>query len=534
MPPRKRQLCKVCVVENPTAPKIAQKQGLCNKHGAAQKYCKQCLIDNPTKPSGIQKNGLCKKHNNMNTFPCRACVETYVQHPIMVTSGFCSNHKGYKIKPRCKICISDKVEKPGPAKENGLCIKHGASKTYCVICLKETPENPKQVYNNNLCMSHGAEKKYCTVCLEEKSENPKLSQKDGLCLSHGAELKKCEKCLELNVEKPNLAKKDGLCTYHKDDGGTTIYCSKCIELNIVDKKYVDYRGNMCGEHAEKFNYKNIINRDKIKIYCRCCLEENSENPKLVTPNRLCSDHTNNRKKCIACIHEKITNPALARRNGLCHKHGAPPKLCKKCVENNEKCPKFARRGGLCVKCGGDDTAVYCKSENCGYIAIRSQYCRFHFKENGGNETVAFCSTGCGCISRKNGLCYKHILDIEYKNKLKEKQNVYERKRYKEDINYMITKLLRCRFAEIIKSKKSIKFDSVLNFIGCSVDYLREYLESKFKDGMTWENKGEWHIDHIKPCASFDITDIEEQKKCFHYTNLQPLWAKDNISKGCKW
>ena len=51
--------------------------------------------------------------------------------------------------------------------------------------------------------------------------------------------------------------------------------------------------------------------------------------------------------------------------------------------------------------------------------------------------------------------------------------------------------------------------------------------------MNWNNIGKWHIDHIKPCKSFDLTKSDEQKKCFHYTNLQPLWALDNIKKGAK-
>ena len=69
--------------------------------------------------------------------------------------------------------------------------------------------------------------------------------------------------------------------------------------------------------------------------------------------------------------------------------------------------------------------------------------------------------------------------------------------------------------------------------GCTIPYLRGYLEGKFKEGMTWENYGSWHVDHIKPCASFDLTKKEEQEKCFHYTNLQPLWALENIKKGKK-
>ena len=63
-----------------------------------------------------------------------------------------------------------------------------------------------------------------------------------------------------------------------------------------------------------------------------------------------------------------------------------------------------------------------------------------------------------------------------------------------------------------------------------------HLEALFQPGMTWDNHAidGWHIDHIRPCTSFDLTDPEQQRQCFHYTNLQPLWAFDNISKSDKW
>lgn len=82
---------------------------------------------------------------------------------------------------------------------------------------------------------------------------------------------------------------------------------------------------------------------------------------------------------------------------------------------------------------------------------------------------------------------------------------------------------------ICKSKASMEL------LGCDFEFLKDYLESKFLPGMTWENYGlyGWHIDHITPVASFDLLDPEQQKKCFHYSNLQPLWAKDNLVKGSK-
>jgi hypothetical protein len=72
-------------------------------------------------------------------------------------------------------------------------------------------------------------------------------------------------------------------------------------------------------------------------------------------------------------------------------------------------------------------------------------------------------------------------------------------------------------------------------IGCTIPQLMAHLEAHFTDGMTWGNKGRggWHIDHIIPCALFDLTDPEQQKACFHWSNLQPLWEADNIRKGAR-
>jgi hypothetical protein len=67
-------------------------------------------------------------------------------------------------------------------------------------------------------------------------------------------------------------------------------------------------------------------------------------------------------------------------------------------------------------------------------------------------------------------------------------------------------------------------------LGCSIEEFKEHIEKKFKKGMTWNNYGEWELDHIKPCCSFDLTDLEQQKLCFHYTNIQPLWKKEHRIK----
>ena len=112
--------------------------------------------------------------------------------------------------------------------------------------------------------------------------------------------------------------------------------------------------------------------------------------------------------------------------------------------------------------------------------------------------------------------------------------IYEKNRKKIDAEFKLLKTLRSRLGNAVRKQKSNKNNTTIDLLGCSISFLKNFLETKFKEGMTWENHGEWHVDHIKPCASFNLLDEEEQKMCFHYTNLQPLWAYENLSKGCKY
>jgi hypothetical protein len=129
---------------------------------------------------------------------------------------------------------------------------------------------------------------------------------------------------------------------------------------------------------------------------------------------------------------------------------------------------------------------------------------------------------------------------EYRKKpgYKEKFNLYMKNymnnKLKTDPNFKLTMQLRHRIYLALKVKGISKSKRTMKLLGCTVEELWKHLESKFQPGMTKENYGKWHVDHIRPCASFDLTDPEQQSICFHYTNLQPLWAKDNIRKGSKY
>lgn len=151
---------------------------------------------------------------------------------------------------------------------------------------------------------------------------------------------------------------------------------------------------------------------------------------------------------------------------------------------------------------------------------------------------------------------KHYREVN-KNKLKIKKNVYyiknrdkikikksnyyqftkdERKKYnynklKTDIQYKLRSNLRSRLNRAITN--GYKAGSAVKDLGCSINEFKTYLESKFLPGMSWDNwsRDGWHIDHIKPLTSFDLKNREQLLEACHYTNLQPLWAEENLSKG---
>lgn len=144
--------------------------------------------------------------------------------------------------------------------------------------------------------------------------------------------------------------------------------------------------------------------------------------------------------------------------------------------------------------------------------------------------------------------YKKAKDKEYREAHRDQKREYNRIWVKESYhklkqdpdNELFTRLrvkknLSRRLRELLRQQKSLR---CIDYVGCSFDKLRMYLESRFEDGMNWYNYGNvawnkmnaWHIDHIIPCASFDMSNPVHQLACFHYKNIQPMWGIDNIKK----
>lgn len=200
--------------------------------------------------------------------------------------------------------------------------------------------------------------------------------------------------------------------------------------------------------------------------------------------------------------------------------------CSKCMEA-KLLSEFFPKPKLCRPCSSDKQKRYRKTEN--WIKYSSKQ---EVKDKANAASKRYYQRNSETIKEKKR---------DYTDKNKEKMKNYWRSwasnRRKIDLKFKVKENLRKRLRRAVLNKT----ESAIKLVGCSVDELLLYLESKFVDGMSWENYGNgpekvanakyWHIDHIKPCSSFDLSDPEEQKKCFHFTNLQPLWGIDNITKG---
>lgn len=192
------------------------------------------------------------------------------------------------------------------------------------------------------------------------------------------------------------------------------------------------------------------------------------------------------------------------------------KICRKCKEL-KFLSEFVHRTNLCKQCKGltstpyDIVILYGEGKECTQCLDFKKWKEFCYCKNTNDKKSIYC---------------------------RECRSLNVKLRLWTDINFRLSSCLRKRIHSVLKGKS--KSSDTMELIGCSIDYLKNHLENKFQYDMTWENYGrgdknkkEWHVDHIIPCCKFDLTKEEEQRKCFHYSNLQPLWAVDNIKKGGK-
>lgn len=110
---------------------------------------------------------------------------------------------------------------------------------------------------------------------------------------------------------------------------------------------------------------------------------------------------------------------------------------------------------------------------------------------------------------------------------------WARQKRTEEPLFVLISRLRCRTRSALRTASARASTRSVALLGCTRRQLAQHIEGMFADGMSWENIRLWHVDHIVPVSAFDLTDHEQQRAAFHFTNLQPLWAKDNLKKSDK-
>ncbi len=252
-------------------------------------------------------------------------------------------------------------------------------------------------------------------------------------------------------------------------------------------------------HLNSSNFQEQKNRkQKFKSYCRNCGKEMCKNYRVKNKEK-CNDNAITFKKCSTCKKVLLVSEfsvCKSWKDGLSYQ-------CNEC--KNKTWKKYY-----------DENS----EELNGKTKIRNDKNYQHNLEKYRN--------------------YRHEWYVSNKDKRKSYMSDYIKARMKTDIEFKLVFNLRRRLRSAVIGQKTTKANHTMDLIGCSSDFLKKHLESKFRDGMSWKNYGKkhnelrgWEIDHILPCSSFNLIDEIEQYKCFHWTNLQPLWREENISKSAR-
>jgi hypothetical protein len=232
----------------------------------------------------------------------------------------------------------------------------------------------------------------------------------------------------------------------------------------------------------------------------------------------------NKKKCTMCNNEKLLVDFYKRSD--CNTYHS---YCKECVsaytkqyreKNIEKIQLYNKH--------------YCKENKSQKNEYNRRYRKLDYvKKKIKVKQKTYRETNKLQLKLQKQNWYQKNKDriCETKRNNKSQQREWQRIRMSTNINAKLSSILRGRLNKALNGK--YKSGSAVSDLGCSISEFKSYLESKFQPGMTWDNYGlyGWHIDHIKPLSNFDLRDRKQLLEACHYTNLQPLWAKDNLSKN---
>lgn len=232
-----------------------------------------------------------------------------------------------------------------------------------------------------------------------------------------------------------------------------------------------------------------------------------------------------RKRCVLCVEEKES-----------HELSSKTSYCKPCWANYMRCKRHGTFEMLKEQYEPKWELLREKYKNvkkCNTCLEIKQKTEFYPDKK---ATHGYQNKCISCVKEYNKTSDKYSKPSnqqkhkEYQEKHKERWKFLKREAWKNNTQYKITQTLRDRLYKAIKHEW--KRESAIEILGCSIEEFKFHLEKQFFPEMSWENHGEiWEIDHIAGCANFNMECLEEQKKCFHYTNMQPLFKTSDIAKS---
>jgi len=281
-------------------------------------------------------------------------------------------------------------------------------------------------------------------------------------------------------------------------------CSKCLKILLLNQFYKD-KNKLSGYGSHCKECKTNETKERRLKY----LNINKNSNTTLTISKICSGC-----KEIKLNDEFYKNSTI--KDGL-------SLYCKKCVLINVQKQKSIRK----VKIIDINELIIKKCTICKLEKTLKQY-KINLKSNDNFSNICIdCSPKSTWTIEKQREYGKKYYDNN-PDKMKEKY-----KKQSTNINRRIRDSLNHRISESLKSNKNNKTNKTIKYIGCEISFFKSWIYNQFQENMSWENYGKWHLDHVKPCSSYDLKNEIDIKECFNWKNYQPLWAKDNLIKNNK-
>lgn len=407
---------------------------------------------------------------------CKSCLSIYHKE---LRKKMCAQEKNILTEKECLLC---KIIKPSTEFVKNKGSKSGLT-IWCKQCIKIKREETK-VKNKNKepKIIIIPDNKTCSLCNNEKPSTEFIKNnrsKDGLNC-------KCKECSK-KTRKINKIPETKNCSS----------CSKILPNNYFQKDITASCG--LSSKCRKCKNQEVVNhREKIKIK-----NIKKEQDGILLKEKICSVCKNT--KSIDNFTKCKTNKD--GYNSYC-------KDCRKILDKKRK--ENAQNNIVEIDKNKTKTCIKCD--------IEKSYSQYRICRTSNDKLSHICNE---CQPPNNWTKEKQKESGKkyIKNnpdKIKEK---YKRQSLRNN--------MRSRIICALKTSKINKNNTTIHYIGCEIPFLKKWLEYQFIEGMTWKNQGKWHIDHVKPCSSFDLHDEVQLKECFNWKNLQPLWGSDNCSKSNK-